>query len=101
MSSPDPVQGIHVAVNRVEPGGDAPVFLAGERLGLRDAITAYTAGSAYVNHLDDTGRVAAGALADLVVLDRDPFAGDPEDIADARVTHTYVGGARVYSAQED
>lgn len=101
VSSPDPVQGIHVAVNRVEPGGDAPVFLAGERLGLRDAITAYTAGSAYVNHLDDTGRVAAGALADLVVLDRDPFAGDPEDIADARVTHTYVGGARVYSAQGD
>ncbi|MFG3024180.1 amidohydrolase [Streptomyces sp. NPDC048254] len=100
VSSPDPVQGIHVAVNRVEPGGDAPVFLPGERLGLRDAITAYTAGSAYVNHLDDTGRVAVGALADLVVLDRDPFAGDPGRIADTRVAHTYVAGARVYSAQE-
>ncbi|MEU9451030.1 amidohydrolase [Streptomyces sp. NPDC048277] len=98
VSSPDPVQGIHVAVNRVEPGGDAPVFLPAERLSLTEAVTAYTAGSAYVNHLDDTGRVAVGALADLVVLDRDPFAGEPEGIADARVTHTYVGGARVYSA---
>ncbi|MFG2937212.1 amidohydrolase [Streptomyces sp. NPDC048282] len=96
VSSPDPLQGIHVAVNRVEPGGDAPVFLPGERLALADAVTAYTAGSAYVNHLDDTGRVAVGALADLVVLDRDPFAGDPEGIADTRVAHTYAGGARVY-----
>ncbi|MFD4510983.1 amidohydrolase [Streptomyces sp. NPDC058457] len=100
VSSPDPLQGIHVAVNRVEPGGDAPVFLPEERLSLAAAVTAYTAGSAYVNHLDDTGRVAVGALADLVVLDRDPFAGPLGRIADTRVAYTYVGGARVYSAQE-
>ncbi|MEU6776022.1 amidohydrolase [Streptomyces sp. NPDC046759] len=98
VSSPDPLQGIHVAVNRIEPGGTGPVFLPGERLGLTDALTAYTAGSAYVNHLDDTGRVAVGALADLVVLDRDPFAGPPEAIAETAVTLTYVGGERVYGA---
>ncbi|MGW1810751.1 amidohydrolase [Streptomyces sp. NPDC002078] len=98
VSSPDPLQGIHVAVNRVEPGGTGPVFLPQERLGLADALTAYTAGSAYVNHLDDTGRVAVGALADLVVLDRDPFAGPPEAIAETAVALTYVGGERVYAA---
>ncbi|MEV6835632.1 amidohydrolase [Streptomyces sp. NPDC051133] len=96
VSSPDPLQGIHVAVNRVEPGGGGPVFLPGERLGLADAFTAYTAGSAYVNHLDDTGRVTAGALADLVVLDRDPFAGPPEALAETAVALTYVGGERVF-----
>lgn len=101
VSSPDPLQGIHVAVNRVAPGaGDTPVFLPGERIGLAEALTAYTAGSAYVNHLDDTGEVRAGALADLVVLDRDPFAGPAEAIALTRVAMTYVGGARVYAAQE-
>jgi predicted amidohydrolase YtcJ len=100
VSSPDPWQGIHVAVNRIEPAGTGPVFLPGERIGLAEALTAYTAGSAYANHLDDTGRVATGALADLVVLDRDPFAGPPEDIAATKVALTYVGGARVYSAQE-
>jgi hypothetical protein len=98
VSSPDPLQGIHVAVNRVEPGGSGPVFLPEERLGLADALTAYTAGSAYVNHLDDTGRVAVGALADLVVLDRDPFAGPPQAIAETAVALTYVGGQRVYAA---
>ena len=98
VSSPDPLHGIHVAVNRVEPGGTGPVFLPGERIGLAEALTAYTAGSAYVNHLDDTGRVAAGALVDLVVLDRDPFAAPPEEIAETRVALTYVGGAKVYAA---
>jgi predicted amidohydrolase YtcJ len=100
VSSPDPLQGIHVAVNRVEPGGAGPVFLPGERLGLTEAITAYTAGSAYANHLDETGRITAGALADLVVLDRDPFAAPPEEIGETQVALTYVGGTGVYAAQE-
>ncbi|MYW17430.1 amidohydrolase family protein, partial [Streptomyces sp. SID2955] len=102
VSSPDPLQGIHVAVNRVEPGRTGPVFVPGERLGLADALTAYTAGSAHVNHLDGVdggGRVAAGALADLVVLDRDPFAGPPEAIAGTTVARTYVGGACVYTIE--
>ena len=101
VSSPDPLQGIHVAVNRVTPdAGDTPVFLPAERIRLAEALTAYTAGSAYVNHLDDTGQVRVGALADLVVLDRDPFDGPAEAIAETRVARTYVGGARVYAAHE-
>ncbi|MDL2075889.1 amidohydrolase [Streptomyces sp. GXMU-J15] len=99
VSSPDPLAGIHVAVNRVSPDSAAPVFLPGERIGLTEALTAYTAGSAHVNHLDDTGAVRPGALADLVVLDRDPFAVPPEELASTRVAQTYVGGERVYAAQ--
>ncbi|MET7475935.1 amidohydrolase [Streptomyces sp. NPDC005648] len=101
VSSPDPLQGIHVAVNRRVPGNSgAPVFLPGERINLAEALTAYTAGSAQVNHLDDTGTVRVGALADLVVLDRDPFDGPPESIAETGVALTYVGGEAVYAAQE-
>ncbi|MFE2131909.1 amidohydrolase [Streptomyces sp. NPDC059466] len=98
VSSPDPLQGIHVAVNRVAPDRTGPVFLPAERLGLTAAFTAYTAGSAYANHLDDTGSVRAGALADLVVLDRDPYAGPPEEIGATGVALTYVGGERVHEA---
>ncbi|PBC59656.1 amidohydrolase [Streptomyces sp. Tue6028] len=100
VSSADPLQGIHVAVNRVSPDEPGPVFLPGERIGLTDALTAYTAGSAYANHLDDTGRVRVGALADLVVLDRDPYQGPPEAIGGTGVALTYVGGERVYTAPD-
>ncbi|MGW3140952.1 amidohydrolase [Streptomyces sp. NPDC001139] len=101
VSSPDPLQGVHVAVNRRAPDSDdAPVFLPAERIGLAEALTAYTAGSAYVNHLDDTGRVRVGHLADLVVLDRDPFAAPPQEIRWTRVAMTFVGGEAVYAAHE-
>ncbi|MER0444741.1 amidohydrolase [Streptomyces sp. Edi4] len=96
VSSPDPMQGIHTAVNRVAPGEKGPVFLPAQRITLTAAFAAYTSGTAYVNHLDDTGSIRAGALADLAVLDRDPYAGPPEEIGDTRVLATYVGGRRVH-----
>ncbi|WP_137990845.1 amidohydrolase [Streptomyces vilmorinianum] len=99
VSSPDPIAGIHVAVNRREPGtADERVFLPEQRLDLTTAVAAYTAGSAHVNGLDDSGTLLPGHLADLVVLDRDIFTGPPEEIAEARVLHTYVGGTLVHSA---
>ncbi len=60
VSSADPIQGIHVAVNRVVPDGDAEAFYPEQRLDLGSALAAYTSGSAYVNHLDDTGTIAVG-----------------------------------------
>lgn len=41
----------------------------------------------------------AGALADLAVLDRDPYAGPPEEIGATRVLQTYVGGRRVHDLE--
>ncbi|MFB6675109.1 amidohydrolase [Streptomyces sp. NPDC056390] len=102
VSSPDPIEAIHVAVNRILPDAapGTPVFLPDQRIGLDAALTAYTAGSAYVNHLDDvTGSITAGRLADLVVLDRDPFAAPTEEIGATRVLETFVGGERVYAAE--
>jgi predicted amidohydrolase YtcJ len=99
VSSPDPLWGIHVAVNRSLPGPDgAPgePFLPQQALDVTTALTAYTAGSAYVNHLDDTGRIAPGAAADLAVLDRDITAGPPDEVCAATVQATYVDGVAVY-----
>ncbi|MFH8473926.1 amidohydrolase [Streptomyces sp. NPDC018000] len=99
VSSPDPIAGIHVAVNRMEPGAtDGRVFLPEQRLDLATAVAAYTAGTAHVNGLDDTGTLRPGNLADLVVLDRDIFTAPAEEIAEARVLRTYVGGTLVHTA---
>jgi len=101
VSSANPLRAIHVAVNRALPGAsgeDAEPFLPEQGLGLAEALAAYTIGSAYVNHLDgQTGAVEPGLLADLIVLDRDPFGGLPAEIAATRVLATYVEGERVYA----
>ena len=77
-----------------------PLPRAEQRIDLGTALTAYTAGSAYVNHLDDTGQIRVGALADLAVLDRDPFAGKPDEIGATRVLQTFVDGQRVFAADD-
>ncbi|MFI5101242.1 MAG: amidohydrolase, partial [Actinomycetes bacterium] len=62
VSSPDPLAGIHVAVNRTSPGETAEPFYPRNAISLADGLTAYTAGSAYANHLDaSTGRLEVGA----------------------------------------
>jgi hypothetical protein len=110
VSSPDPLSEMHVAVRRQAPpgtrfGGDAgdagptAPFLPDERIGLADALRAFTLGSAFVNHLeDDTGSVEVGKLADLAVIDRNLFEIDYLDggIAGAHVTMTMVGGEMVF-----
>jgi predicted amidohydrolase YtcJ len=101
VSSADPIAGIHVAVNRRTPRSmgepEARAFLPEQALDLTTALTAYTRGSAHLNHLDDGGRLEVGALADLAVLDRDPFAHPVEEIGDARVVATYVEGEQVFA----
>lgn len=104
VSDADPIQGMHVAVNRTEPGGSVHAgyptaqtpFLPGQSLDLAVALTAYTAGSAWINHDDEAGTITPGNRADLVVLDRDPFAEPASDIWRTRVAMTFVGGDQVY-----
>jgi predicted amidohydrolase YtcJ len=102
VSSANPLRAIHVAVNRSlqgAAGADAEPFLPHQGLELAEALAAYTIGSAYVNHLDhDTGTIERGKLADLVVLDRDPFAHPAAEIGSTGVLATYVQGEPVYLA---
>jgi hypothetical protein len=87
---------IDVAVNRsnwIEP--DLAPLNPNERITLIEALAGFTSGSAYVNHGEaDSGTIAVGMLADLVVLDRDPVRDGP--IRDTRVAMTIVGGQAVY-----
>lgn len=101
VSTPDPWAAIHVAVNRRLPDGsegEHGAFLPEQALDLTTAVAAYTAGSARINHLDDAGAIEVGRLADLVVTDRDPFAGPVDEIGATRVVQTFVGGRRVHPA---
>ncbi len=105
VSSADPLQEIHVAVNRVlserlgrrgEPECTDP-FQPEQAITLADAIDAFTSGVAWVNHTEDVaGRLLPGMRADVTVLDQDLFAIPARDIGSTSVVMTVAGGTVVY-----
>lgn len=69
------------------------------RLTVEEALTAYTRGSAWFSFEDDDrGHLEAGALADVAVLDTDPFAVEPDELPGVRSDLTLLGGRPVYSS---
>jgi len=98
VSTANPLEEIEVALTRMGPSDEGwEVFIPEERIGLQDALAAFTIDAAYVNHLEDrTGSIEVGKLADLVVLDRNLFAIEPAEISNARVLLTLLGGKPVY-----
>ncbi len=65
VSTPDVMAQIAVAVHRNWPAeGIEEVFLDRERIGMADALMAFTAGSAFVNHRDEvSGSIERGKRA--------------------------------------
>ncbi len=99
VTTANPILEIEVAVDRAYPipGVHHAPFLPEERLTLEELVRAFTLGSAFVNHQDDTtGSVTVGKLADLIVLDRDLFDRGTGRIGEARVVATFVEGESVF-----
>jgi predicted amidohydrolase YtcJ len=99
VSSHVPLDGVRVAVTRTtldgRPDGG---WLPQERLTVEQALTAYTAGTAYQAFEDDRGVLAVGSPADVVLLDRDVLSGPPEPLHEARVLATWCDGRPTHRA---
>jgi predicted amidohydrolase YtcJ len=64
-----------------------------QRLTLEQALHAICVAPAWLSHDERArGTLVPGRLADLVVLDRDPFAREPEELREVQVVATMVGG---------
>jgi predicted amidohydrolase YtcJ len=97
VSSPNPFDAIHVAVNRTLPGASTQPFLPAEALTRRHALQAATAGGAFASrHEEHRGRLEPGLDADLVLLDRRLDEVDDADLCDVTVTSTLVRGQAVF-----
>lgn len=95
----DPIDAVYTAVTRRDADSHEPLggWLPEERITLPEALRAYTAGSAAAaQREDELGTLEAGLFADLVVLDPNPFDLPPDDLQQAKVRATYVGGKKVY-----
>ncbi len=89
VSTCNVMEEVDVAITRIGDSGDA--LIPGEALDPVDALTAFTLGPAYINHAEaDPGSIAVGKLADLAVLDRDPWRDGP--LREATVIQTIVAG---------
>ena len=86
---------VDAGVNR--RSGSGQVVGPDERVAAYDALRAVTAMAAYQLKEEKTkGTLEPGKLADLVILDRNPLAGDPLTIKDIVVLETIKEGRTVY-----
>jgi len=96
---PNPFLGLHAAVMRQRvDGSPGPEGWYGEqRLTLQEALEGFTIGPAYAAGMEDRlGQLAAGYLADLIVLEEDPFLCDLADLHSLRPVATMIGGEWVW-----
>ena len=94
----DPLQEMYAAVTRKTlQGSPEGGWFPEERIDVESALRAYTVNNAWVAGEEDSkGKVAPGFLADLVVLERNPFDVPPDELKDVRVVLTVVGGRGVF-----
>jgi len=96
---PNPFLGLHAAVTRQRvDGSPGPEGWYGEqRLTLQEALEGFTIGPAYAAGVEDhLGQLAAGYLADLIVLDDDPFLCDLADLHSLQPVATMISGEWVW-----
>jgi predicted amidohydrolase YtcJ len=93
-----PFTQISTAVDRTGPDNDLPPLGLDEALTRAQSLRMHTRGSAYQLHSGQSGTVAPGKRADLIVLDRDLLRGSTSAMSRAKVQHTLIGGDVVYDA---
>jgi len=97
VSSPNVFWAIYQAETRKGPEG---VLDASQCMPREAMLFAYTRNSARaLNQQDKIGSLAPGMQADLVLVDRDLLTVTPEELREAKVLWTMVGGVTVYRAQ--
>jgi len=102
VPSVNPWIGIETLVTREVPGGSERSFGKAEAIGVERAIDLFTLNAARQERMSDrVGRIGLGMLADVIVVDQDPYAVPPTRIHDTKVAMTFIGGELVYEAAKD
>ncbi|MEA3355904.1 MAG: amidohydrolase [Candidatus Bipolaricaulota bacterium] len=87
-----PLYGIHWAVNAPFPA---------QRLSVEEAVRGYTMGAAFAGNAEqEVGSIEPGKLADLIMLNGDPFS-EPAGIKDMKVEMTLFDGRVVYREDDE
>jgi predicted amidohydrolase YtcJ len=99
VEPPNPFLGLHAATTRRRLDGRPGTkgWVPNERLSLQEALVAYTHGPAYASGMEAVlGRLAPNYLADLIVVEVDPFLCEPDKLAELAPVGTMLGGQWAY-----
>ena len=93
----EPMMAIQSMVTRKDVRGR--VWGPSQRISVTDAMRICTVHGAYASFEEKIkGSLAAGKLADFVLLDRNPHDVDPDSIKEIKIVRTVMGGQTTYSA---
>lgn len=98
-----PLSAIEVGVTRQLDGRKDVPPLGGEeaRMSLDQALRAHTINAAYGMGIDkETGSLEVGKKADLVVLEKNLYDIDPNDISEVKVLYTMMNGMLTWDHEE-
>lgn len=94
----DPMLTIYAAVTRrTLDGKNSKGWIPEQKISVDEAVRAYTVGSAFAEFEDQVkGTITPGKVADIVILSRDIFKIDKNEIENTKVIMTIVDGRIVY-----
>jgi predicted amidohydrolase YtcJ len=102
VESPNPFLGLHAAVTRQRADGSpsADGWYPEQKLTVSQAWEGYTLGPAYAAYMESRlGRLAPNHLADLIVLEKDPFTSTAAELRTMQSSATMVNGEWVWQSE--
>jgi hypothetical protein len=98
--SVNPIRGLHVALTRQTPEGFPPGgWVPEQKVSVETALYSYTRAGAFASFERNLkGSLAAGRVADIIVLSGDPFKTKPADFHKLQVRMTLFDGKIIYNA---
>ena len=102
VAPPTPLEGIYAAVTRRTLDGKNPDgWVPEQKITVEEALKAYTINGAYASFEEDLkGSLEEGKFADFVVIDKNLLDIPGEEIRNAEILMTYVGGKKIYETNE-
>lgn len=103
VAPPTPLEGIYAAVTRRTLDGKNPQgWVPEQKIRVEEALKAYTINAAYASFEEHSkGSLEVGKLADVTLIDRNLIKIPSNEIKDAKIKMTVVGGKVVYSENID
>jgi predicted amidohydrolase YtcJ len=99
VPSVNPWIGIETLVTREKPGGSTDTFGKAEAISLSEAFKLFTINAAIEEGASSkVGRIEPGMLADVIVVDKNPFEAPISQVHAVAVKMTFIGGEKVFDA---